>query len=54
MKHVNISKLKTLVSRKFPEGSVLRDIILKEKDILTPEEYLAKVSIWLELETRER
>ena len=54
MPQVNISKLKTLMKRKFPEGSVLRDLILKEKDILTYEEYLAKASIWLEIETRER
>ena len=51
---IDIRQLKSLVKNQFPEGSILRDIILKEKDILTYGEYLAKVPIWLDIETRER
>ncbi len=46
MRLLPVGSLKELVLSRFPEGHPLRDVILAEKDHLTPQEFLAKVDIW--------
>ncbi len=41
--------LKDLVLAQFPEGHPLREVILAEKDRLTPAEFLAKMPVWFVL-----
>ncbi len=41
-----VGSLKELVLSRFPEGHPLRDVILSEKDHLTPQEFLSKMDIW--------
>jgi len=48
--------IKTREAKIFAEKNltgVLRDILLSEKDELTPEEFLAKAEIWLRLLHKE-
>jgi hypothetical protein len=46
---VNMNKLKEFAISNLPEGSRLREILLAEKDEVDPEEFIAKVGIWLKL-----
>lgn len=39
--------LKEFASERLPRGSVLRDLLLNEKDELTPEEFFSKMDVWL-------
>ncbi len=41
-----VGSLKELVLSRFPEGHPLREVILAEKDHLTPQEFLAKMEVW--------
>jgi len=45
---VRIANLKSNYLKKFPD-TVLADIILQEKDELTPMEFLIKAEIWIEI-----
>jgi hypothetical protein len=44
--------LKDLVLARFPEDHPLRAVILAEKDVLTPVEFLAKMEVWVVLLNR--
>ena len=46
---VNTSKLKEFALSNLPEGSRLRDILLSERDEVDPEEFTAKIDVWLKL-----
>jgi len=50
---VSIVGLKKFVKKELPENSVLRESILAEEDTITPEDYLAKIPIWLKMLTRK-
>ncbi len=49
---VSIRGLKDLVAARFPEDHPLRVVILAEKEILTPVEFLAKMEVWTILLSR--
>lgn len=49
---VHTDGLKDLVRSKFPADHPLRDAILAEKDVLTPEELLSKLEVWAVLLSR--
>ncbi len=49
---VSTAGLKQLVLARFPEDHPLREVILAERDVLTSEELLAKLSVWLVLLNR--
>ena len=51
--HLSMRPLKNFAKKNLPETSPLREIILAEKDYLTPEEFRAKVPIWRCLVKRE-
>jgi len=53
LQKINIRSLKELAMRKLPKESVLREVILSDKDELGVEEYLAKVDVWFKLLRRE-
>jgi len=53
-KGLNIRPLKRFAGETFRVGSVLREVLLAEKDELSAEEFLAKLSIWLKLLMMER
>jgi hypothetical protein len=48
-KTVNIKLLKTFASEKLSHNSILRSILLSEKERLTIPEFLAKTEIWIKL-----
>jgi hypothetical protein len=50
---VRIRRLKEFASERLPGGSTLRDLILTEEDELAPEEFLAKMDLWLKMFRRE-
>ncbi len=50
---VSIEGLKGLVLARFPEDHPLREVILAEKDVLTFDELLAKMPVWLVLLNRK-
>jgi len=50
---VSIEGLKQLVLARFPETHPLREVILAEKDVLTFDELLAKMPVWLVLLNRK-
>ncbi len=49
---LSIRGLKDLVLAQFPEAHPLREVILAEKDRLTPAEFLAKMEVWVVLLSR--
>jgi len=49
LRKIDITQLKNWALKHLRQGSQLRDIILLEDDIMLPEEYLAKMKIWLNL-----
>ena len=49
---VSTERLKQLVLARFPETHPLREVILAERDVLTFEELLAKMEVWLVLLNR--
>ena len=49
---VSIRSLKDLVLARFPEGHPLREVILAERDALSPSEFLAKLEVWTILLSR--
>jgi hypothetical protein len=50
---VSTEGLKQLVLARFPEDHPLREVILAERDVLTSEEFLAKMSVWIVLLNRK-
>ena len=46
---VNIKKMKEFALSSLPEGSVLKRILLSEKEEVDAYEFVVKVSVWLEL-----
>jgi hypothetical protein len=44
---VSLKPLKELVLSDLPQRDVLRDVVLSERDELTPQEFLAKLEVWL-------
>jgi hypothetical protein len=50
---VHMKLLKEFAIEKAPKGSALRDVLLAEADVLTAEEYLAKIPTWLVLAQRD-
>jgi len=53
-KRITLDLLKELVIARLPPGSPLREVILMEADSLTPQEFLAKVDVWLKLLRRDK
>jgi hypothetical protein len=51
-KVLSIRSLKDLAIALFPEDHPLREVILAEKDVLTPVEFLAKMEVWTVLLNR--
>ncbi len=49
---VSTEGLKQLVLERFPEDHPLREVILAERDVLTSDEFLAKLPVWLVLLNR--
>ncbi len=49
---LSIRRLKEFVLAELPEDHPLRAVILAERDILTPEEFLAKMEVWAVLLNR--
>ncbi len=50
---VSTEGLKQLVLARFPEDHPLREVILAERDVLTFDEFLAKMPVWLVLLNRK-
>jgi hypothetical protein len=50
---VDVSNLKELAAKMLEPDSALRDILLREREILPTDEFLAKMDIWLKLLGRE-
>ena len=50
---LDVRRLKDFALKALPKDSKLRTLILSEKDEISVEEFLAKVSIWLKLLTLE-
>jgi hypothetical protein len=48
-KNIDIRPLKVLVFEKFPQASLVRQVILAERDFLSIYEFLAKIETWLNL-----
>ena len=51
-KSIDIKPLKEFAYN-LPKSSVLREILLSEKDQLTTEEFVSKMEIWLKLLNRD-
>jgi hypothetical protein len=49
---LSIRGLKDLVLSQFPEDHPLREVILAERDRVTPVEFLAKMEVWVVLLSR--
>jgi len=52
-KFVSIRLLKDLALARFPEGHPLREVILAERDALSPDEFVAKLETWVFLLNRK-
>jgi hypothetical protein len=50
---VDVSNLKELAAKRLEPDSALRDILLREREILSTDEFLAKLDIWLKLLDKE-
>ena len=49
IKIINIRSLKNFAFEKLPKSSILRELLLDEKEELWMEEFLAKLDLWLKL-----
>jgi hypothetical protein len=52
-KQIEVSNLKQFALANLPTTSSLRDLILAEKAQLEPQEFLAKLDLWLKLLSKE-
>jgi hypothetical protein len=50
---VDLERLKRFVSEELPRDWILRDIVLRERDIVSATEFCAKSEIWLALLAKE-
>lgn len=50
---IDIRRLKDFVLLRLPEHSTLRNVLLAEDDMLTEEEFLIKLPLWLRLIDKE-
>jgi hypothetical protein len=50
---VSTKGLRRFVLEKLPKKSVLREVVLSEKEELTAEEFIAKMEVWLVLLNHE-
>ena len=53
LKKVNIKSLKEFAREKLPHSSLLKSVLITEKEHLTISEFLAKMEIWLKLLDKE-
>jgi hypothetical protein len=51
--NVNIESLKKWAYANLPASSMLRKVIILEKTVLTVEEFLAKMGVWMKLYCQE-
>ncbi len=51
---LSIKRLKKFAAENLSPSSPLRDVLLSEKDWLSPSEFLAKAEVWLALLRRTR
>jgi hypothetical protein len=51
---IRIGKLKQFVKKNFPIDSTLRNVIVMDKDILSREDYLSKIDIWMKIFRTEK
>lgn len=47
--YIDIRSLKTLATEILPNGSILREVLIREPDILSPHDFIAKLGTWLEI-----
>lgn len=52
LKRVNIRHLKNFASKTLPRDSIVRDLLLSEKDVLDAQEFVGKMEIWIKLLSR--
>ncbi len=52
-RNVNIESLKKWVCVNLPTSSILRRVIILEKTVLTAEEFLVKMDVWMKLYSLE-
>jgi len=52
-RRVNLRELKEFVLINLPKKSLLRDLILSEKEDVTANEFVVKIDMWLKLLRRE-
>jgi hypothetical protein len=52
-RRVNLRELKEFVLTNLPKKSLLRDLILSEKEDVTANEFVVKLDMWLKLLRRE-
>lgn len=48
-RRVDMRSLKKFALNSMPRGSHLRELILSDRDSLTPEEFVVRVELWLKL-----
>jgi len=53
LSNINLEPLKRFALEKLGRESALRDILLQEKDEVSPAEFLIKLEIWLALLRRQ-
>lgn len=46
---VSITALKRFAEERLPRESPLREVLITERDELSPEEFIAKLDVWLRL-----
>jgi hypothetical protein len=46
---VDLRKLKQFATEALPRNSILRDLILSERDAISPGDFCAKSELWLKL-----
>lgn len=51
---ISLRPLKELVLAELPPKDLLRNILLSERDELTPQEFLAKLEVWLAIRRERR
>lgn len=47
--YIDIRSLKTLATEILPSGSILREVLIREPDILSLHDFIAKLGTWLEI-----
>jgi hypothetical protein len=47
--YIDMRSFKARVSEILPEGSLLRSVLIREPDMLSKSDFVAKLSTWLEI-----